>query len=367
MNQYFFTIPFYFWIFVLGLVIGSFLNVVIYRTEKERSLRGRSCCPKCKKKIIWKDNIPVVSFVKLKGRCRNCKEPISWQYPAVEILTAVLFTFSAYLLFHNFWNDWLHHYFTVAGMGILWMKLWQSFYLENVRLIARLLELLFLFSILSVFTVISIYDLKHLLIPNSFIVFGLVAVLAFNILSDSLSLSTVYQPTNHNVIVKTKELSEKSRPFSLSLTSYFIPYQKNDFWLDTLKTKTAFLEMKLSKNSSGIFSLTFLKKNISNLIYFFAHSRTGSGLIAGLTVSMIFYLIVFFSKEKWMGMGDVKLVLLLGLLLGGVKTILAVFLAFQIGALAGIILLILKRATAKTALPFGPFLILGSLLAMILS
>jgi len=77
--------------FLLGLFIGSFLNVCIYRIPKGESVVWPpSHCPACGERIKPYDNIPVVSYFLLKGRCRNCGERISWQYPAVELLTGVL-------------------------------------------------------------------------------------------------------------------------------------------------------------------------------------------------------------------------------------------------------------------------------------
>jgi leader peptidase (prepilin peptidase)/N-methyltransferase len=76
----------------LGLVIGSFVNVVIARVPTGRSLwRPGSSCPACGAAVAWHDNIPVVSFILLGGRCRNCRAAISWRYPAVELTTAGLF------------------------------------------------------------------------------------------------------------------------------------------------------------------------------------------------------------------------------------------------------------------------------------
>jgi leader peptidase (prepilin peptidase)/N-methyltransferase len=78
--------------FALGAVIGSFLNVVIHRLPNEESIVfPNSACPKCKAKIKAYDNIPILSWLILGGKCRNCKNPISVRYPAVELLTAVLF------------------------------------------------------------------------------------------------------------------------------------------------------------------------------------------------------------------------------------------------------------------------------------
>jgi prepilin signal peptidase PulO-like enzyme (type II secretory pathway) len=83
-----------FYIIVLGLIIGSFLNCLIWRLYKNESLFGRSYCPHCRHQIAWYDNIPVLSFLFLKGRCRHCRQKISWQYPLVEIVTALLFYLS---------------------------------------------------------------------------------------------------------------------------------------------------------------------------------------------------------------------------------------------------------------------------------
>lgn len=78
--------------FFLGLIIGSFLNVVDFRFFAEGKFwKGRSRCPKCKKSIRWYDNVPLLSFAWLKGHCRDCQQKISWQYPLVEFITGLFF------------------------------------------------------------------------------------------------------------------------------------------------------------------------------------------------------------------------------------------------------------------------------------
>ncbi|GMU92998.1 MAG: prepilin peptidase [Candidatus Hydrogenedentota bacterium] len=78
--------------FLLGAIVGSFLNVCVYRLPKGESIvHPRSRCPQCQTAIAWHDNIPMVSWLLLGARCRHCKAPISWQYPLVEAITAVLF------------------------------------------------------------------------------------------------------------------------------------------------------------------------------------------------------------------------------------------------------------------------------------
>lgn len=80
------------YISILGLAIGSFLNVVIHRLPRKESLSKKgSKCPGCDTPIKWYDNIPVVSYIVLRGKCRSCGMPISFRYPTVEILTALLF------------------------------------------------------------------------------------------------------------------------------------------------------------------------------------------------------------------------------------------------------------------------------------
>ena len=82
-------------IFIFGLALGSFLNVCIYRIPKKISIiKPRSYCPHCRKTIRWYDNIPVLSYILLKGKCRHCKKTISPRYAIVEILTAVLLVLS---------------------------------------------------------------------------------------------------------------------------------------------------------------------------------------------------------------------------------------------------------------------------------
>ena len=85
------TTIFIIFVVLIGLVIGSFLNCLIWRLYKDETISGRSYCPNCRHQIAWYDNIPVLSFLFLKAKCRHCHKPISWQYPLVEIATAGLF------------------------------------------------------------------------------------------------------------------------------------------------------------------------------------------------------------------------------------------------------------------------------------
>ena len=85
------TLILFFYALLFGLVIGSFLNVCIYRIPNNMSIVfPPSSCPKCKSKIKWYDNIPVLSFIILRAKCRNCGQKISFEYPAIELLTGLL-------------------------------------------------------------------------------------------------------------------------------------------------------------------------------------------------------------------------------------------------------------------------------------
>lgn len=119
---------------IYGLLIGSFLNVCIYRIPKEESISFPSShCGSCDKKINWYDNIPVFSYLALKGRCRACKSKISIQYPLIESLNAIIYI----MLFKSF------------GMGI---------------------DFIFLALIMSTLTVVLFIDLKHMIIPDKLVI-----------------------------------------------------------------------------------------------------------------------------------------------------------------------------------------------------
>lgn len=82
----------YFLLFISGLIVGSFLAALSYRLPRKISIKkGRSFCPECKVKISWYDNVPVLSYIILRGRCRHCSKMISWRYPAIELTTAISF------------------------------------------------------------------------------------------------------------------------------------------------------------------------------------------------------------------------------------------------------------------------------------
>ncbi|MBI2450407.1 MAG: prepilin peptidase [Candidatus Nealsonbacteria bacterium] len=236
-------------VFIFGLIVGSFLNCVIYRLEQGSGfIKGRSFCPHCKHKLGFLDLIPVFSFIWLKGRCRYCKGKISIQYPLVEISTGLLFVL-------NFLRSDPAQ--TFAGSDLLISG----------------------FATIPFLVIIFVYDLKHYIIPDKMVY-------------PAIGIALIYD----------------------------------------------FLRSDLPRRSD-LFASAF-------------------GAAAFFTA------IVLLSRGKWMGAGDIKLAFLMGLMLGYPNILVALFLAFFIGAIMGAGLIILGKKTMKSEVPFGPFLVLGTFIAL---
>ncbi len=247
-------------VFVLGAIIGSFLNVVILRYNSGRTIGGRSGCLSCGTTLSAIDMIPILSWILLKGRCRNCCSKISMQYPLVEFLTGALFT----LLF--------------------WMSLPLLEY-------PNLMALYFFWNavIFSILIVIFVYDLRHKIIPDG--------------LSYTFAILAFIQAVTTNPIY-----SEYST------------------------------------------------------IYLF-------NLLSGLIMFTPFFILWLISSGRWIGLGDGKLALGIGWYLGFVNGLSAIILAFWVGAVFAIGLMLIERLnkdhkniTMKTEIPFAPFLIIGVLI-----
>lgn len=153
-------------VFIFGLIFGSFLNAWEYRIESKMSLGGRSTCPKCKKKIAWHDNIPLVSWIILRGKCRHCRKPISKQYPAVELITAVIFVllwfYSGPGIALSTWLDGIYNP-SVAGQ------------VSNQFPIIELISFLLLTAYFFLLVLVALYDAKtkYVLSKYAYIAAGL--------------------------------------------------------------------------------------------------------------------------------------------------------------------------------------------------
>jgi len=144
----------YFFLFIFGVCIGSFLNAWLWRLHRDESMFGRrSYCPKCSKQLKNFDLVPLLSFLFLGGKCRFCKVKISWQYPLVEFVTGVLFLFA----FINVAN----------GLG--------------ADLISQMTLLLYWYFI-AIMIVIFVYDLKYYLILDRVSLPAMVIILLINLL-----------------------------------------------------------------------------------------------------------------------------------------------------------------------------------------
>jgi len=232
-------------IFLVGLSVGSFLNVVIFRLDKKGGLlTGRSECPKCLKQLKWYDLFPVLSYVFLRGRCRNCKDKISSVYPLTELVTA--FCLSLFYLSPK------------QGLGAV--------------------DIYYSLIIVS-FVALIFFDYLYFLIPDKIILPLTIVAILFN--------------------------------------------------------------------------------------YFFRRPEFTTLLLSALILAGIFAIIYVASSGKWLGFGDVKLLFLIGLVLGYPLGFVSLVLSVWLAALVGIGLMMSGKANRKTALPFGSFLAGVSILIII--
>ena len=231
---------------LLGLCVGSFLNVCIYRLPRGQSLATPpSRCPKCGRSLRWIDNIPVISWLVLRGRCAFCQAPISARYPIIEIVTALVWLLIAWL--------------TPPG----WL-------LASRLILGTALIVLFMI------------DLEHQLLPNAITLPGIVI------------------------------------GFVLSFFSGPGP--------------------------------------IASLIGIVA----GGGILYAIAAG--YYVL---RKEEGMGMGDVKMLAMVGAFLGWKAVLLTLVLSSFAGAVIGVGIIAWHRGDLRYALPFGTFLSLGTLVAML--
>lgn len=157
-----------FFIFIAGLFIGSFLNVLADRLSREESvIKGRSYCEKCKKKLAWLDLIPLFSFIFLKGKCRYCKAKLSFYYPAVELTTGIMFAITYFFVLNN----------------LQFLINFQSIF--NFQFSITLIYYLFIISSLIV---VFFADLKYGIIPDK-------------VIFPAILISLVYLLFNHQSLI----------------------------------------------------------------------------------------------------------------------------------------------------------------------
>ena len=243
-------------IFIFGLIVGSFINVVIHREVNDESwIKGRSKCDHCKKIIPWYDNVPLLSFLLLRGKSRCCSKCLSWVHPFGELLMGIGFASWFYLVQEKLF---------LGGL---------------IEILLALLSLV----VISLLIAIFISDLFHYYILDVF-VYPLIALSVIN------------------------------------LCLLFFTNQIN-------------------------FTQILLR------------------VLSALAISTIFFALWFFTKGKGFGFGDVKLAIPLSLLLAYPHSLEWSFLAFVVGSIVGIGLMLFKKKSMKQRVPFGPFMIVGAMLA----
>jgi leader peptidase (prepilin peptidase)/N-methyltransferase len=254
--------------FLLGLLVGSFLNVCIHRLPKDESvIRPRSRCPHCGQPIRWYDNIPVLSFLILAGRCRDCGGAISFLYPTVELVTGFLFAVLA------------------ADLGLTVTALKHAIFV-------------------SLMLVLAFADLNDRILPDEITLGGAASGLLFSLI----------------------------HPLEAGLASLLL---------------SAF-----GWRLSAWFSSA-------------AESLLGAAVAAAVlyAIAELYYRIRF---REGMGLGDVKMMALIGAFLGLRKAFLTVLLASVLGAALGLVFIVLFRKTMTYQLPFGTFLAFASILLVML-
>lgn len=253
---------FYFLVFVLGAIIGSFLNVVIWRLHSgDNFLLARSHCPHCREKLKFWDLIPLVSFLALRGNCRYCRKKISWQYPLVELATALLFVLA---LMAESWQQ----------SGLISTSSGGFFNLHLFSWLLIIRDWIFI----SFLIIIFVYDFRWSLILDRLTIPAIIIALALNLF--------------------------------LGLP-----------WLSVI-----------------------------------------IGALVGLGFFALQYLI---SRGRWIGDGDLRLGALMGLMLGWEKLLVALFFAYILGAIIGIVLLLSGQKKMDSAIPFGTFLTSGTVIALL--
>ena len=331
---------------LFGLVLGSFGTVVAYRVpRKEGIATGRSRCPHCGRQIGAIENIPVLSYLWLRGRCAGCGARISPRYPLIELATGALFLSSA--LKFGFSGE------AFVYAGLFW-----------------------------VLVVLTMIDLEHQLLPNRIVypafVVGVVALAAVSVVDgefgrasgtlwfatgvDGLLLAILLWPAPEGA---TGDLPSEHEEVAAEATPEVSADPAHE------KPEQAQPELPPIRWYEVLLLVALLGAWIALLV---TSLQTGpydrlSGAVMGIGVfgGLFFFLSLLYPAG--MGGGDVKLTLLLGAMLGYLEApgivLAGMFMSFAAGGVVSIGLLAARRAGRKTGIPFGPFLAMGTTIAVL--
>jgi len=336
--------------FVLGAVVGSFLNVCIYRMPLDLSVNEpkRSFCPHCKHQIPWSQNIPLLSWLMLRGKCANCRAPIAFRYFGVELLTAVLFLAA-------------------------WLKSWNSDHWE----------LAFpLWIILALMIVATFIDFEHFIIPNEItwggVVAGLVCSLAFPAMmgTDSHLMGLVWSgaaaaagygtlwlvvEAGKKAFGKKRIELEKPEPFTWTRHGDDADLEAGEEkmkWSDLFSRPSDVLlmhvtECKIGEKAYEQTTLTFHfdRLQVEGDEYELDKLDQLSGTVTGLVI-----------PREAMGFGDVKFIAAIGAFLGIRAVFFSIMSGSTIGAIIGLLMILIRRREWSARIPFGPYLALGAVI-----
>lgn len=336
--------------FILGAVVGSFLNVCIYRMPLGLSVNEpkRSFCPHCKKQIPWSQNIPLFSWLFLRGKCANCRAPIAFRYFGVELLTALLFLAA-------------------------WLKCWNS----------GDWDLAFpLWILLGLMIVATFIDFEHFIIPDEItwggVVAGLVLSLAFpgmmNVDSHLIALlwSAAAAAAGYGTLWLVVELGKKAfgkkridleKPESFKWTRHGddadLDVGGNTMkWSELFSRPTDILlmhvtEARVAEKSYQQATLKFYYNRL--LVESDEYELDKLDEISGTVTSLVI-------PREAMGFGDVKFIAAVGAFLGLGAVFFTIVAGSIIGALIGILMILIGRREWSARIPFGPYLALGAVI-----
>jgi prepilin signal peptidase PulO-like enzyme (type II secretory pathway) len=242
-----------FFSFIFGLLIGSFINCLAWRLYKEETILGRSYCPKCRKELHWYDNIPLLSFLLLKGKCRACHDKISWQYPLVELVTGLLF--AAVVAHFSIFAGWL---------------------------------LLKMFVFIAVLILIFIFDLRWYLIPTNVLLWAGIFIAIVGYFSYPYGLGAYLL----------------ALVISAAIASLFFAVQywltrgkgigEGDIWLGMFLGITF---VNLSQLAVAILSAYFLGSVVGLTLLAFKKKKLGSRLPLGVFLAAGALIAIFFGSD----------------------------------------------------------------------